>query len=146
MKHFMRLIPLFCAIALLLTSCKSEDVFIDYFESESFNTSEIIVDLTDTAEIIKMTDGTELVDYKHTVNPGEQTSLTIKSEPFIEYRIEVEYASGVSQSKQLTPKSADHNGYVTWNWQVGTKCRPGKYPVRIYKVNEQIFETWLNIQ
>ena len=129
-----------------LTSCKSEDIFRDYSKTESYNSSAVIVDLTDSAEIIFAKSSTELIDFKHTVNAGEHTSLTIKSEAFCEYRIEVQYASGISRSKQLTNKTSDHNGYVTWDWQVGTKCRSGKYPIRIYKSNELIFETRLNIK
>ena len=143
-RYVYLLLNVLCIFA--LTSCKSEDVFRNYADTESFNSSTPIIDLTDTAEIVFATDGTELIDFKHTVNAGEDTSLTLKAEEFIEYRIEVEYSSGISRSKALTPRKSDLYGFVTWNWQVGTKCRPGTYPVRIYRSSELIFETRLTIK
>lgn len=129
-----------------LSSCQSEDVFRDYTETESYNSSMVIEDLTDTAEIITAEDGAELIDYKPTVTAGEYTSITIKLENHTEYRIEVEYSSGISKSKSLIPKVSDQNGYVTWEWQVGVKCSSGKYPVRVYRKNEIIFETRLIVE
>ena len=131
---------------LLLTTCKNEDDFRDYTETESYNSSIVIEDITHSAEIFTAKDGIKLIDYKHTVYAGEYTSLTLKLDGDKEYSIEVEYTSGISQSKALVPKVSDQNGYVTWRWQVGTNCKSGKYPVRIYKDTELVFESRLTVK
>ncbi len=128
-----------------LTSCKSEDVFRDYTKTESYNSSIIIEDMTDMAEIITAKDGARLINYKPIVNAGGNTSITLKLEGNTEYRIEVEYSSGISQSKALVPKVSDQNGYVTWLWQVGVNCKSGQYPVRIYKDSTLMFETRITV-
>ena len=139
-----RIVVIICSFALFLTSCKSENVFRDYTETESYSSSAEIVDTTDLAEIISAKDGVKLIHYTPIVAAGKNTSITVKAENHTEYRIEVEYSSGISQSKSLVPKTSDASGYVTWQWQVGAKCKQGAYPVRIYKGNELIFETRLN--
>ncbi len=143
-RYIYLLINILCIFA--LTSCKSEGVFKNYADTESFNSSAAVIDLTDTAEITFAASGIKLIDYKPIVNAGEYTSITIQSEAFAEHRIEVQYASGISRSKELINKASDRNGFVTWKWQVGTKCHSGTYPVRIYRSSELVLETKLNIK
>lgn len=72
------------------------------------------------------------------VTPGEYASITIKTIPGATGSIEVDYASGPSQSKSLVDKTADSNGLITWRWEVGTHTTSGEWPVKV-TVNG---ETW----
>ncbi len=130
----------------IFTSCKSENVFRDYTATESYNSSVTIIDLTNTASIITTKYDARLINYIPTITAGGYSSITLKLEPETNYSIEVEYASGISKAKTLSPKTSRKNGYVSWEWQVGGRVAAGEYPVRIYKGNELVFETRLIVE
>ena len=132
-------------LSLLFTSCKSEDVFRDYTLTESYNSSAVVIDTTDLSEIVYIADGVTLVDFTPKVTAGDTNSITLKAKSNTEYKIQVEYSSGISKSKSLVPKISDNNGYITWEWQVGAKCKAGRFPIRIYQSDDLVFETRLII-
>ena len=133
-------------LILLLSSCKSEDIFKDYTKTESYNSSAVIVDTTALAEIVYSAEDVKLIDYTPIITVGSKTSITLKAESDTEYRIEVQYSSGISKSNSLLPKTSDKNGYINWNWHVSANCKPGTYPVRIYKDSVLVFETRLTVK
>ena len=143
-RYIYLLINILCIFA--LTSCKSEDIFRDYTKTESYNSSKVIVDTTDLAEIVYSAKGVKLIDYTPILTAGSKTSITLKAESCTEYRIEVQYSSGISKSNSLFPKTSDKNGYINWEWRISSNCKPGTYPVRIYKDTELIFETRLKVK
>ena len=132
-------------LILLLSSCKSEDIFRDYTKTESYNSSVIIADTTDLAEIVYSAINVKLIDYTPILNAGSKTSITLKAESDTEYRIEVQYSSGISKANSLLPKTSDKNGYINWEWRISSNCKPGTYPVRIYKGSALVFETRLTV-
>jgi hypothetical protein len=65
------------------------------------------------------------------VHPGGTGRLEIKTEPYAECEIIVEYMSGPSEAAGLIPKTADSSGRVSWTWTIGTKTTPGEWPVTV---------------
>jgi hypothetical protein len=65
------------------------------------------------------------------VHAGGTGRLEIKTEPYAECEIIVEYMSGPSEAEGLTPKTADSSGRVTWVWAIGTRTTPGEWPVTV---------------
>ena len=66
-----------------------------------------------------------------TVAPGSKASVTIKGTPGQSYSIAVHYSSGISKADGLEDKTADSNGNVTWQWEVGPKTKAGTFNVNI---------------
>jgi len=79
------------------------------------------------------------------VTPGEYASVTIRTTSGASASIEVDYESGPSKSTSLYPKTAGSDGTVTWQWKVGTRTTPGKWPV-IITANDQTIQTTVNVQ
>lgn len=65
------------------------------------------------------------------VSPGQIASVTAKGAPGAPASIEVIYSSGPSKAAGLVNKTTDGNGNVSWSWKVGTKTKPGNYPIYI---------------
>ena len=78
------------------------------------------------------------------VKPGGKAKVSIIGQPYTEYKITVFYSSGPSQSKDLHSKKSDKNGSVSWEWQVGSQTKPGKYKVLITG-NGDSLELTLNV-
>ena len=70
-------------------------------------------------------------EYTNVVEAGSNAFLTITGAPNTEYDIIVNYSSGVSNAVGLENKTSDNNGVVTWEWEVGTKTKPGKYTISV---------------
>jgi hypothetical protein len=76
------------------------------------------------------------------VLPGENASLTIKTNPAATCDITVTYGElGETESKStdsgLTPKVADQYGMVTWTWTVESLRPSGTFPVETTCANEE---------
>ena len=67
-----------------------------------------------------------VVKFTSRVNANETASLTVKVSPAAWCRITVTYDTVVSHAKGLGPK---RGGEITWTWKVGSRTRPGKWPV-----------------
>ncbi|HEV2055928.1 MAG TPA: hypothetical protein VGV06_12250 [Methylomirabilota bacterium] len=70
-----------------------------------------------------------LVQLSSPVERFTDASITVKTAPAASCAITVLYKSGPSRAKGLDPKLADHSGFVTWRWRVGSKTTPGQWPV-----------------
>ncbi len=72
-----------------------------------------------------------LVSLTSPVSPGNVASITVKTAPSAERAIVVTYKSGPSRAQGLDPKTANHDGIVSWAWIVGTQTTPGEWPVTV---------------
>lgn len=72
------------------------------------------------------------------VRPREESRLTIKGTPGVEYKINVYYSSGSNKAQGLEPKVADNGDNVSWIWMVGLRTKPGKYKIVI--LGDKTFE------
>lgn len=79
------------------------------------------------------------------VTPGEYASVTVQTAPGASGTIEVDYESGPSKSTSLVPQTADSQGYITWEWKVGTRTTLGTWLV-IITVNGKSIQVSLNVQ
>lgn len=62
----------------------------------------------------------EIVSYTTTVSRGDYASIKIKGEPDTNYTCDVKYKTQMSTAKGLGVKKSDDEGYVAWEWKVGT--------------------------
>lgn len=65
------------------------------------------------------------------VAPGENTSVTIKTNPDSKCLISVMYNNVVSKDSGLGPKQSNNFGNVTWTWTVENTVPFGKYPIKV---------------
>lgn len=65
------------------------------------------------------------------VAPGENASVTIKTNPTSNCTISVMYNNVASTDSGLVAKAADSYGTVTWTWTVGTNVPVGTWPVKV---------------
>lgn len=72
-----------------------------------------------------------VTNYTNVVDAGSNATVTIQGAPNTEYSISVYYSSGESHAEGLESKTSDENGYVTWEWEVGTKTIPGTYNISV---------------
>ena len=80
----------------------------------------------------------EVVEYTDYVEAGSIAFGEIKGEPLTEYRISVYYSSTASKAQGLEKKYSDDNGYVKWEWKVGSNTNPGEIPIKIEGGGSQI--------
>ena len=73
------------------------------------------------------------------VSPGENAYISIRALPNTEYSISVEYSSGYSTADGLYTKTSDTNGFVRWNWEVGSRTSSGTYPITITDCNSPFY-------
>ena len=71
---------------------------------------------------------TSYTDY---VDAGATASVTIQGAPNTDYSIHVYYSSGESNADGLEQKTSDENGFVTWEWEVGTKTSKGEHSITV---------------
>jgi hypothetical protein len=65
------------------------------------------------------------------VEPGKNSSISIKTRPEAECEIVVEYDEVKSEDSGLVPKKADEYGIVGWTWTVEDYQPVGKWPVEV---------------
>ena len=65
------------------------------------------------------------------VLPGQNASVTIKTEPGGLCFIAVQYYSGLSVSDSLKVRQANDEGISEWKWKVSPTTKPGEWPVTI---------------
>lgn len=72
------------------------------------------------------------------VRPGDNASMTIKTNPKAACSIKVEYTNDQPSSDSgLVPKNADEYGIVTWSWQVEANRLPGIWPATVTCANAE---------
>lgn len=129
----------FTAILSSLSLCGC-NTSVDYRVTYSYRS-----EITSTVSEVSPTDA-EIVLFTDTQKAGKNATLAIKAKPQTEYRIEVEYSSGVSTSKQLQPKKSDSKGYVAWLWRIGHNTKPDTYPVRVYYGDTLVLSLALQVE
>ena len=65
------------------------------------------------------------------VAPGDNTTLTIHTNPLVTCSVEVTYDDKKSTDSGLKPKTADEFGVVTWSWTVEKTVPIGKWPAEV---------------
>ncbi|WP_332238925.1 DUF4236 domain-containing protein [Sporolactobacillus sp. KGMB 08714] len=75
------------------------------------------------------------------VSPGQIASVSAKGSPNAPASIQVIYSSGPSTAAGLVSKTTDGSGNVSWTWKVGTRTKPGDYPVNITIGGKTITQT-----
>ncbi len=70
-------------------------------------------------------------EYTNNVPAGSNAHVTIQGAPNTDYSIHVYYSSGESNAEGLEQKTSDDNGFVTWEWEVGTKTSKGDHSITV---------------
>lgn len=73
----------------------------------------------------------EFISVSQEVSRGDTAEVQIRGKADTMYAIAVYYSSGASKAKGLEPTVADENGYVTWNWKIGSKTLDGEYKITV---------------
>jgi len=63
-----------------------------------------------------------------TAKPGEEVTVTVKTDPKVHCEIEAQDA-GVTQTLNLVPHDADKSGKVTWNFKIPNNYSSDKMPI-----------------
>lgn len=69
--------------------------------------------------------------YTNSVSPGGDAFIEIQGNPNTEYNIAVYYSGKVIEANGLENKVSDANGYIRWEWTIGSKTTPGTYKIVI---------------
>ena len=69
--------------------------------------------------------------------PGGTGYVRAQAFAGVEYQIKVYYASGVSTAKALSPKVADEDGMLTWEWTVSAQVKPGVYKIIVVRADDK---------
>lgn len=77
-------------------------------------------------------DGSALnIVYTPVVRRGAEATVFFVSEPYAEWNLSIRYATGYGRAAGLGAQTADSDGRVEWNWLIGSRTRPGEWPVFI---------------
>ncbi|MFB4325583.1 pilus assembly protein [Priestia sp. BR_2] len=69
----------------------------------------------------------ELLEKPNPAVASKQAKVKVKVEPGASAQLSVYYKSGQSTAKYLGWKTADDNGYIDWEWNVGFNTTPGTW-------------------
>lgn len=69
----------------------------------------------------------ELLEKPNPAVANKQAKVKVKVEPGASAQLSVYYKSGQSTAKYLGWKTADDNGYIDWEWNVGFNTTPGTW-------------------
>jgi hypothetical protein len=72
------------------------------------------------------------------IAPGDNASVTIKTNPTSVCTISVIYNTTASTDSGLKDKTADEFGIITWSWTVDSKAPVGKWPVKVTCSREKL--------
>ncbi len=85
-----------------------------------------------TAESIKAGElRLSIVGFSSPVSPDSIVTVTAKTEPGADCRIEVPGGLESSRVEGLEIKRADESGIVSWTWRVRPNASPGNHPIVI---------------
>jgi hypothetical protein len=65
------------------------------------------------------------------VKAGENTSITVKTNPESVCSINVSYNNVPAKDSGLVTKPSDPYGSISWTWTVDKTAPPGKWPVKV---------------
>ncbi|MES2875996.1 MAG: hypothetical protein V4678_00840 [Patescibacteria group bacterium] len=81
--------------------------------------------------------GASVQSYTPEVKPGENASVTIRTNPEAECVIAVKYNKVLAVDSGLTPKVADEFGVASWSWTVALGTPPGAWPAEVTCKNKK---------
>jgi len=77
----------------------------------------------------------EILESKLEVGANESASITIRTFPGVLCFIAVEYATQMSEAKDLVPKRASGEGIAAWTWRIPPTTTSGTWPVSLVCVD-----------
>ncbi|WP_330164044.1 TadE family protein [Paenibacillus campinasensis] len=87
----------------------------------------------------------ELLEKPDPAVASKQAIVRAKIEPGMEAQLSVYYKSGKSTAKYLGWKTADENGYIEWEWNVGFNTTPGTWPFVVETADGQRLEVMFTV-
>ncbi len=87
----------------------------------------------------------EILEKPNPAYVGKRAKVRIKMAPGTSANLSVFYKSGQSTAKYLGEKQADAEGYVEWEWFVGTNTTPGTWPFVITTSDGQKTEVMFTV-
>lgn len=76
---------------------------------------------------------------------SKQAKVKVKVEPGASANMSVYYKTGKSTAKYLGWKTADENGYIEWEWNVGFNTTPGTWPFIIETADGERMEVMFTV-
>ncbi|UNK17530.1 pilus assembly protein [Paenibacillus sp. N3/727] len=76
---------------------------------------------------------------------SKQAKVKVKVEPGASANMSVYYKTGKSTAKYLGWKTADENGYIEWEWNVGFNTTPGTWPFIIETADGERLEVMFTV-
>ncbi|WP_245640140.1 TadE/TadG family type IV pilus assembly protein [Paenibacillus dakarensis] len=89
--------------------------------------------------------GIELLEKPDPAIASKQAKVKVKVEPGTSAQMSVYYKSGKSTAKYLGWKTADENGYIEWEWNVGFNTTPGTWPFVIETADGERMEVMFTV-
>ena len=76
---------------------------------------------------------------------SKQAKVKVRMEPGASAQLSVYYKTGKSTAKYLGWKTADENGYIEWEWNVGFNTTPGTWPFIIETADGERMEVMFTV-
>lgn len=87
----------------------------------------------------------ELLEKPDPAIASKQATVKVKVEPGMDAQLSVYYKSGQSTAKYLGWKTADENGFIEWEWNVGFNTTPGTWPFIIETADGGLLEVMFTV-
>lgn len=87
----------------------------------------------------------ELLEKPDPAVASKQAKVKVKMEPGASAQLSVYYKTGKSTAKYLGWKTADENGYIEWEWNVGFNTTPGTWPFIIETADGERMEVMFTV-
>jgi len=86
-----------------------------------------------------LSDGSTLtVFYTHVVQRNAEAAVFFTGQPNVVWHLNIRYAAGYGTAAGLGEQTADHTGFVEWNWRIGSNTTLGDWPVTIVAGGESL--------
>ncbi|NMO95798.1 pilus assembly protein [Paenibacillus lemnae] len=87
----------------------------------------------------------ELLEKPDPAVASKQAKVKVKVDPGVSAQLSVYYKSGKSSAKYLGWHTADSEGYIEWEWNVGFNTTPGTWPFVIETADGQRMEVMFTV-
>ena len=87
----------------------------------------------------------ELLEKPNPAYASRQARVRVKVEPGTSAQLSVYYKSGKSTAKYLGWKTADENGHIEWEWNVGFNTTPGTWPFVVETAGGEQLEVMFDV-
>ncbi|WP_234032674.1 TadE/TadG family type IV pilus assembly protein [Paenibacillus faecalis] len=89
--------------------------------------------------------GIQLLEKPDPAIASQQTKVRVKLQPGASANLSVYYKTGKSTAKYLGWKTADANGYIEWEWNVGFNTTSGTWPLVIETADGERMEVMFTV-